>query len=112
MNAVILYLAMMPKLIALTGLTFKGKIFKSCSTKQLFQLQMKIYKQIDGVAMGSHLGATLANAFLCFHEQTWLNEHPDEFKLVYYRRYVDEIFVLLHSPVSLEKFQNYLHSKH
>ena len=59
--------------------------------------------------MGSHLGATLANVFLCFHEQIWLNEHPDEFKLV--MKYFDEIFVLLHSPVPLEKFQNYLHSK-
>ena len=37
-----------------------------------------MYKQIDGVAMGSPLGPTLANAFLCFHEQIWLNECPDE----------------------------------
>ena len=42
----------------------------------------------------------------------WLNECPDEFKPVYYRRYVDDIFVLFRSPVHLEKFQNYLNSKH
>ena len=29
----------------------------------------KLYKQVDGVAMGSPLGPTFANAFLCFHEQ-------------------------------------------
>ena len=62
--------------------------------------------------MGSTLGTTLANAFLCFHEQIWLNECPDEFKPVYYRRYVDDIFVLFRSPDHLEKFKNYLNSKH
>ena len=61
--------------------------------------------------MGSALGPTLANAFLCFHEQIWLNECPDEFKPVYYRRYVDDIFVLFRSPDHLEKFRNYLNSK-
>ena len=28
----------------------------------------KYYSQIDGVAMGSPLGLTLANIFLCYHE--------------------------------------------
>ena len=62
--------------------------------------------------MGSPLGLILPNAFLCFHEQIWLNECPDEFKPVYYRRYVDEIFVLFRSSVHLEKFQKFLNSKH
>ena len=62
--------------------------------------------------MGSSLGPTLANAFLCFHEQIWLNECPDEFKPAYYRRYVDDIFVLFRSPDHLEKFKNYLISKY
>ena len=63
----------------------------------------KNYKQIDGVAMGSPLGPTLANTFLYFHEQIWLNECPDEFKPVYYRKCVDDIFILFRSPVCLEK---------
>ena len=62
--------------------------------------------------MGSPLGLILANAFLCFHEQIWLNERSDEFKPVYYRRYADEIFVLFRSSVHLEKFQKILNSKH
>ena len=32
----------------------------------------KYYSQIDGVAMESSLGPTLANIFLCHHETTWL----------------------------------------
>ena len=71
-----------------------------------------IYKQIDGAAKGSPLGPTLVNAFLCFHEQIWLNECSDEFKHVYYRRYVNDILVLFRSPDHLEKFKNYLNSKH
>ena len=62
--------------------------------------------------MGSPLGLTLANAFLCFHEQIWLNECPDEFKPAYYRRHVDDAFVLFRSPDRLEKLKNYLNSKH
>ena len=62
--------------------------------------------------MGSPLGPSLANAFLCFHEQIWLNDCPEDFKPVYYRRYVDDIFALFRSPDHLEKFIKYLNSKH
>ena len=62
--------------------------------------------------MGSPLGPTLAKALLCFREQIWLNECPDEFKPAYHRRYVDDIFVLFRSPDHLEKFKSYLNSKH
>ena len=43
--------------------------------------------------MGSSLGSTLANAFLCFHERKRLEKCPLEFKPVFYKRYVDDIFV-------------------
>ena len=61
--------------------------------------------------MGSPLGPTLANAFLCFCEQIWLNECPDEFKPAYCRRYVDDILVLFRPPDHLEKFKKYVNSK-
>ena len=47
--------------------------------------------------MGSPLGLTLANAFLCFHEKKWLEQCPDKFKPVYCRRYADDIFALFNS---------------
>ena len=62
--------------------------------------------------MGSQLGPSLANAFFCFHEQIWLNDCSEDFKPVYYRRCVDDIFSLFRSPDHLEKFANYLNSKH
>ena len=62
--------------------------------------------------MGSPLGPSLANSFLCFHEQTWLNDCPEDFEPLYYRRYVDDIFALFLSPDHLKKFTNYLNLKH
>ena len=49
--------------------------------KQLLTLSVKpscflfndvYYKQVDGVAMGSPLGPTLANLFLVYYEHKWL----------------------------------------
>ena len=36
----------------------------------------KYYSQIDGVTMGSPLGPTLANMFLCYHESNLLKNYP------------------------------------
>ena len=88
------------------------KLFRMALQNNFFNFDGKIYKQTDGVAMGSLLSPSLANAFLCFHEQTWLSDCPEDFKPVYYRRYVDDIFALFRSPDHLEKFTNYLNSKH
>ena len=88
------------------------KLLSAALQNNFFNFEGKIYKQIDGVAVVSPLGPTLANAFLCFHGQIWLNECSDEFKPAYYRRYVDDIFVLFPSADHLEKFKNYLNSKH
>ena len=58
------------------------------------------------------MNASLANAFLCFHLEIWLNDCPEDVKPVYYRIYVDDIFALFCSLHHLEKFTNYLNSKH
>ena len=53
-----------------------------------------LYKQKDGVAMGSSLGPTMANVSLSFYDMKWLEQCPNELKPVFYRRYVDDIFVV------------------
>ena len=58
------------------------------------------------------LGHTLANTFLCYYEKQWLNECPPEFRPNYYKRYVDDIFVLFENNDQIEKFQQYLNTKH
>ena len=62
--------------------------------------------------MDSPLDPSLANAFLVHYEQIWLNDCPDEFRSMYYKIYVDDIFVLFRSPHHLEKFNEYLNTKH
>ena len=62
--------------------------------------------------MGSPLGPALANIFMCSFESIWLPDCLNDFKLVFYRRYVDDIFALLSSHDHADKFKEYLSSKH
>ena len=42
--------------------------------ESIILLDNKYYSQIDGFAMGSPLGPTLANIFLCYYESNWLKD--------------------------------------
>ena len=77
-----------------------------------FMFNNKFYIQVDGVAKGSPLGPTLDNIFLSHHEENWLNKCPIKFKPSFYRRYVDDIFVLFESSESADSFREYMSSKH
>ena len=77
-----------------------------------FTFDGKMHKQIAGVSMGSPLGPTLANAFLAFHEEKWLNNCPADFKPILYRRYVDDIFILSKSPEHHQQFLDYMDRQH
>ena len=70
------------------------------------------YEQIDGLAMGSPLSATLAKIFLCFHERDWIGNCPLDFKPLYYKRYVDDTFVIFDSKQKANKFLDYINSRH
>ena len=78
----------------------------SLTTKKLIILfGMAFYTHVGSVAMGSL-------AFLCYHETKWLNDCPAKFKPVFYKRYVDDIFVLFRSPEHVKPFVDYMNSKH
>ena len=66
----------------------------------------KYCSHMDGVAMDSPLGSTLANIFLCYHESNWLQDCPKDFKPVYYKRYENDIFVLFNEPEYAQFFLN------
>ena len=83
-----------------------------CMTESLVLFDGEYYKQIDGVAMGSPLGPTFANIFLCFYEQNWLENCPVEFKPVVYRRFVNDTFLLFRSYEHIEKFRAYRNCQH
>ena len=49
---------------------------------------------------------------MCSFESKWLQDCPNDFKPVSYRRYVDDIFALFSSHDHVDKFKKYLPSKH
>ena len=73
-----------------------------------FVFVTKLYKQIEGVGMGLPLGSTLANVFMCFHEKRWLDDCPNHFKPVFYKRYIDDSFLLFDSECHAQMFLDYL----
>ena len=88
------------------------KLLETATSESSFIFDYLLYKQVDGVAMGSPLGPTLANAFLCHYEKEWLDNCPIHFKPVIYKRYVDDIFVLFSSKEHLQLFVDYMNKQH
>ena len=80
------------------------KLLETATCESSFIFDFPLYKQIDGAAMGSSLGPTLANAFLCHYEKERLDKCPSHFKPIVYRRYVDDIFVLFSSKEHFQSF--------
>ena len=52
------------------------------------------------------------NAFGYHYETRWLNGCPKIFKSVFYKRYVDDIIVLLKRSEHVKPFVDYVNSKH
>jgi len=50
--------------------------------------------------------------FMCHYEEQWLEKCPDQFKPVFYRRYVDDTFMLFRDASHVPLFQDYLNKKH
>ena len=64
------------------------------STKnQLFQFQRVLHEQVNGVAMGYHLGPLMANAFMCKIEENLTNQNKMP---TFNKRYFDDS--LKHNP--------------
>ena len=61
--------------------------------------------------MGSPLGPVLANSFMGYHEQKWL-ESFEECEFILYRRYVDDIICLFNSESGTDKFFVFLNQRH
>jgi len=62
--------------------------------------------------MGGCVSPTLAEIFLSFHERNWIDQCPTEFKPVFYRRYVDDTFILFKSIDNAPLFLDYLNRQH
>ena len=74
-----------------------------------FIFNNQMYKQLDGVAMGSPLGPALANIFAGFHESRIFDNTT---KPGVYFRYVDDSFVIFGSKLDCDHFQEKLNLLH
>ena len=88
------------------------KLLKITMFESFFIFDGKFYEQCDAVVMGSPVGPTLANVFMCHFENIWLENCPSHFKPIVYRRFVDDTFLLFRSKDHVEKFKNYLNKQH
>ena len=70
------------------------------------------YIQTDGMAMGSPLGPTFANIFMCFLEESMLDECPLAFHPLFYSRYVDDTFLLFRGKHQADTFLEYANRLH
>ena len=95
---------------------FEKKVFielMQLATSGLFLYKDKLFRQVDGVTMGSPLGPTLANFCLALFEEQLLEKSPSSSPLpALYLRYVDDIFCTFRSGVSHQDFLNQLNSLH
>jgi len=88
-------------------------LLEICTTEAPFlSPDGKLYKQIDGVAMGSPLGVLFSNFYMGYVENSIFNTFP-ELKPKIYMRYVDDIFISYNEENKKEQLieQFHLNSK-
>ena len=79
--------------ISLKKRTLK-KLILDCCTKTPFSINGQLFKQTDGVAMGSPLGPTLANIIMTVFEDEIVRKLIDSNVIKFYARYVDDTLVV------------------
>ena len=75
-----------------------------------FLFNDNLYKQIDGVAMGSPLGPVLANTFLAHLEDHYFTQSalfPN-----FYVRYIDDTFCLFNKREDVLPFKEFINGVH
>ena len=66
-----------------------------------------MYRQTDGIAMGSLLGPVLANIFVGYNENKLFDFSVNP---QFYERYVDDTFAIFENKVECDEFFNILNS--
>ena len=80
-----------------------------CTQEVPFTFNGETYMQIDGVMMGSPLGALFANIFMCELENTVIPQLGDDIDS--WTRYVDDTFAFI-KPEKIEMVKRKLNEFH
>jgi hypothetical protein len=97
--------------IGLSRALFKT-LLENSVLNSFFIFDGKLFRQTEGLGMGLPLGPTFANIFMCYHEKIWLADCPEPFRPTFYRRYIDDTFILFRHNSHAQLFLDYLNSKH
>jgi hypothetical protein len=84
-------------------------LLELCTKDVQFLFNDQLYKQADGVAMGSPLGPIFADIFMSSLEKRALSDIND---LHYYRRYVDDTIIICRDADHVSRIQSRLNSLH
>ena len=101
--------------ISYEGSTFNKEQFSKLLTfatkENHFIFNGVLYDKIDGLAMSSPLGPTLANIFLGALETKFLQEYPSSFKPLLYHKYVDDTFFLFENFSHVQYFLDFINQQ-
>ena len=87
------------------------KFFAFLTSQTHFLFINEIYDQTDRVAMESPVGPALANLFMGYHENKWLNSEESS-TVLFYKRYLDYLFCLFKRETNTERFLTFLNGQH
>ena len=92
---------------------FNRDIFKKLmlATQGIFMFIDRLYKQIDGVTMGSPLGPTLTNFFLEHLEEIIFAQNSSAAPKLFLR-YIDDVYTIFDDNNSCTSFLSILNSQH
>ena len=89
-----------------------GTLLQLAVSDNHFIFDDQIYKQTDGMAMGSPLGPTFANIFMNSLESQFLDTCSRDYKPSFYKRYVDDIIAGFPSKSLAQQFLQYINQAH
>ena len=87
------------------------KLLRIATSTTYFTFNGSIFYQIVGVAIGSSLTSVLANLFMGFDEQYWI-EQAANVKPIFYKKYMDDIFAVFEFESDADAFYSYLNTRH
>ena len=81
------------------------KLLKITMFESFFIFDGKFYEQCEGIAMGSPLGPTLTNVFMCHFEKIWLENCPYHLKQIVDRRLLMIHFYYFDQRITFRNFK-------
>ena len=77
-----------------------------------FQFNKELYQQREGLSMGNPIAPALANIFMSHLEESFIAHCPTQFKPLFYKRYLDDTFVLFSRQDQAQSFFNFINNVH